>query len=156
MPPQEVLDQISAAIAGIAGGGDGEEKPPTAFDQKAEAEGWDQNSSADQTAADDYFAPIWLTSILTGQPLADGELTSYIMFKLNIGALVPKLSAWLNSLFPQKVATATATQGEPAEPPQPLCAQGIIDVTVTQVEGIAVTNPSVQGTNTARGIGFAG
>lgn len=159
VPPQEVLDQISAAIAGIAGGG-GEEGPPTAFDQKAEAEGWDQNSQADQQAADDYFAPIWLNSILTGQQLGEGELTSYIMFKLNIGALVPQLSSWLNSLFPQKVATATTTQGEPAEPPQPLCAQGIIDVTVTQVASETTTNSgsnaAVAGTSTTRGIGFVG
>lgn len=161
VPPQEVLDSISTAIAGIAGslggGGDGSPTEPTAFDAKATAEGWDQGSVADQKAADDYFAPLWLNSIISGTPLADGELQSYILFKLNLGELIPKVSTWLNSLFPQKIAAATTVQGEAAEPPQPLCAQGIIDVTVTEVAGESVTSvASVAGTSAAKGIGFVG
>jgi len=161
VPPQEVLDRISEAIAGIAGslggGGDGSPEESTGFDAKAEAEGWDQSDPADQQAADDYFGPIWLNSIVSGSPLPDGELQSYVLFKLNLGVLVPQISSWLNSLFPQKISAATATQGEAPEPPQPLCAQAIIDVTVTEVAGAAVTNgASVAGTSTTRGIGFVG
>ena len=52
-------------------------------------------------------------------------------------------------------------QGEAAEPPQPLCAQGIIDVTVTEVAGESVTTgggsgAAVAGTSTSKGIGFVG
>ena len=67
------------------------------------------------------------------------DWSAYILSKLNIGALIPQLTAFLNSLFPEKVAPSTFEQGEAPTPPQPLCAQGIVQVTVAEVQGEKLT-----------------
>ena len=74
-----------------------------------------------------------------------------------IGALIPQLTAFLNSLFPQKIAASTFEQGEAPTPPQPLCAQGIVQVTVAEVQGeTVVPPPAVAGSSQTQGIGFVG
>ena len=153
VPPQEVLDRISAAISELAGGLGGDDgEPPSAYEDFLDT--LDPNNGFDQAAADNR-----LVELLVAGTAAEGDFSAWLMFKLNIGALVPQVSAFLNGLFPQKIATATATQGEAPVPPQPLCAQGIIDITVTEVAGTSTensTNPAVAGTSTTRGIGFVG
>lgn len=135
VPPQEVLDRISEAIAGLAGslgGGEGgEEAPKTEFQQLIDS--LDPNVSADQRAADAAMGDLIIASITTGTPIDPADWKAYLMFKLNIGALIPQVTAFLNSLFPQKLAASTVEQGEAPTPPQPLCAQGIIQVTVADV-----------------------
>jgi hypothetical protein len=152
VPPQEVLDRISAAISELASGLGGDDgAPKSAYEQFLDT--LDPNNGYDQVAADNR-----LVELLVAGTAEEGDFSAWLLFKLNIGALVPQVSAFLNGLFPQKIAAATATQGEPATPPQPLCAQGIIDVTVSQVAGTSIeqNNASVAGTSAARGIGFVG
>ncbi|MHB1139299.1 MAG: hypothetical protein ACYC2O_10115 [Microthrixaceae bacterium] len=152
VPPQEVLDRISAAISELASGLGGDDGvPPSAYEDFLST--LDPNNGFDQVKADNR-----LVELLVAGTTAEGDFSAWLMFKLNIGALVPQVSAFLNGLFPQKIATATATQGEAPTPPQPLCAQGIIDVTVTEVAGASVTaaDVAVAGSSAERGIGFVG
>ena len=53
-----------------------------------------------------------LSSIISGTPVPGSDWSAFILFKLNIGALIPQLTAFLNSLFPQKIAASTVEQGE--------------------------------------------
>ncbi len=156
VPPQEVLDRISEAIAGLAGSLGGEEGEDT---EKSEfqtlIDSLDPNVPADQRAADDAMAALIIESITTGKPVSPDDWKAYLLFKLNIGALIPQVTAFLNSLFPQKIAASTLEQGEAPTPPQPLCAQGIIQVTVTEVAGNSAT-PQVAGESEEAGIVFVG
>lgn len=140
VPPQEVLDRISEAIAGLAGsiGGD-PSTPKSPFEQILDT--LDPNKPADQQAADKAMADNIIASITSGKPVPPGDWKAYLMFKLNIGALIPQVTEFLNSLFPQKIAASTTVQGEAPTPPQPLCSQGIIEVTVAEVEAATDTNP---------------
>lgn len=159
VPPQEVLDRISATISGLAGslGGDPDPDapPPSAFETFIKT--LDPNSPADQAKADKAMGDNILSSIVNGTPVPGSDWSAFILFKLNIGALIPQLTAFLNSLFPQKIAASTVEQGEAPEPPQPLCAQGIVQVTVTEVAGESTNNTTaVGGTSQTAGIGFVG
>jgi hypothetical protein len=159
VPPQEVLDRIGAVIsdlAGSLGGEDPDAPPPSAFETFLKT--LDPNSPADQAKADQAMGDLILASITSGTPVPGSDWSAFIMFKINIGALVPQLTAFLNSLFPQKIAASTVEQGEAPAPPQPLCAQGIVQVTVSQVAGETVTDPGAQvgGTSQGQGIGFVG
>lgn len=159
VPPQEVLDRISATISGLAGSlneEDPDAPPPTDFENFLDT--LDPNSPADQAAADKAMGDKILASIAGGAAIPQADWTAYILFKINIGALIPQLTAFLNSLFPQKVATSTVEQGEAPTPPQPLCAQGIVEVTVNEVAGEQQTPPgnAVAGTSQTAGIGFVG
>jgi hypothetical protein len=158
VPPQEVLDRISATISSLAGSlgaEDPDAPPPSEFENFLDT--LDPNSAADQKKADDAMGAKILASITSGTPVPQADWTAYILFKLNIGALIPQLTTFLNSLFPQKIAASTVEQGEAPTPPQPLCAQGIVEVTVTQVAALtAVNGAQVSGTNGSAGIGFVG
>jgi len=153
VPPQEVLDRISAAIASLAGGlgGDDEGTPPSAYEDFLAT--LNPSDGYDQVRADNRLA-----ENLVAGTASDGDFSAWLMFKINIGELIPQVSKFLNSLFPQKIAADTTTPGEAPEPPQPLCAQGIIDVTVTEVASATAVNnaAAVAGTSAARGIGFVG
>lgn len=158
VPPQEVLDRISATISSLAGSlgaEDPDAPPPSEFEALLDT--LDPNSAADQKTADDAMGAKILASITSGTPVPQADWTAYILFKLNIGALIPQLTTFLNSLFPQKIAASTVEQGEAPTPPQPLCAQGIVEVTVTEVAAAtAVNGAQVSGTNDTAGIGFVG
>jgi hypothetical protein len=159
VPPQEVLDRISAVISGLAGslGGepDPDAPPPSEFENFIDT--LDPNTPADQAAADKAMGDKILASIVSGTPVPGSDWSAYILFKLNIGALIPQLTAFLNSLFPQKIAASTFEQGEAPTPPQPLCAQGIVQVTVAEVQGeTVVPPPAVAGSSQTQGIGFVG
>ena len=148
VPPQEVLDKISAAVAALAPtlGGD-PDAPPGPLDGLTGQQ------------ADDYIGTKFVASLTGGPEVTPQEWAGWVKIKLidPILEAVPEIIAFINGLFPIKLAVATTTQGEAPEPPEPLCAQGIIDVTVTAVAGASVTNgASVAGTSTARGIGFVG
>lgn len=148
VPPQEVLDRISEAIAGLAGsiggGGEGgEEAPKSEFQQLLDS--LDPNVPADQRAADKAMGDKIIASITTGTPIPPEDWKAFLLFKLNIGALIPQVTAFLNSLFPQKLAASTVEQGEAPTPPQPLCAQGIIQVTVAEVAAKTAVNPTGPG-----------
>ena len=86
-------------------------------------------------------------------------------------AAVPEIVAFINGLFPTKLFAETSTQGEEPTPAPQLCAQGIIDVTVTEVAsdtatpvatGAGGTDPSTsvggvqQTSGDEQGIGFVG
>lgn len=149
VPPQEVFDQISAAMATLSGslGGGDEDPTPPRFASLAEANA--------------YIGANLLT--LTEQDWADwgDALTAELIAGLT--SAVPEILAWITGLFPAKPMLTTVDQGEAPVPPAPLCAQGIIDVTVTEVAGEVVVTPveepQVGGTSDTRGgapIGFVG
>ena len=167
VPPQEVLDRISATISALAGslGGepDPDAPPPSEFESFIAT--LDPNVPAHQAAADKAMGDKILAGIVSGTPVPGSDWSAYILFKLNVGALVPQLTAFLNSLFPEKVAPSTFEQGEAPTPPQPLCAQGIVEITVTEVAAevevgaeTTTTAPPTQvaGRSTVAGIGFVG
>lgn len=159
VPPQEVLDRISATISALAGslGGepDPDAPPPSEFEQLLDT--LDPNKPGDQAKADKAMGDKILASILSGQPIPSSDWTAFLLFKLNIGALVPQITAFLNSLFPEKIAASTVEQGEAPTPPQPLCAQGIVQVTVAEVEGGGADNPpQVAGRDQERGVSLVG
>ncbi len=159
VPPQEVLDRISAVISGLAGSlgaEDPDAPPPSEFE--AFLDTLDKGSAADQAKADKAMGDKILAGIVSGTPVPGGDWSAYILFKLNIGALVPQLTAFLNSLFPQKVAASTVEQGEAPTPPQPLCAQGIVEVTVAEVEPASTpaTPNSVAGSSQTKSPVFVG
>lgn len=158
VPPQEVLDRIAATIAGLAGsiGGEDDGTPPSEFDQFLET--LDPNKPGDQAKADKFLGDKIQASLFGGPAVTSEDWSSWILFKLNIGALIPQVTTFLNSLFPQKVAPATVEQGEAPVPPQPLCAQGIVEVTVAAVGSATTVAPSnqVAGTDQTRPIGFVG
>lgn len=159
VPPQEVLDRISATISALAGSLGGEPDPdaPPPSEFETFIKGLDSTSAADRAAADKAMGDKILASIANGTAIPGSDWSAYIMFKIDIGALVPQLTAFLNSLFPQKVAASTFEQGEAPTPPQPLCAQGIVQVTVAEVAGESENNnAAVAGTSQTSGIGFVG
>lgn len=158
VPPQEVLDRISAAISGLTSGIGGDDDPdappPSDFEQFLDT--LDPNVPADQRDADTAMGDLIAASLFGGTPVPSSDWTAYLLFKLNIGALIPQVTEFLNSLFPQKLAPSTLEQGEEPTPPQPLCAQGIIEITVTEVSPSSATPPQVGGKAETRGIGFVG
>jgi hypothetical protein len=155
VPPQEVLDRLSALATDLAGGGDddeGGEAPPGPFD------GLDPSDPADRDAADKIITDEFAALRLPSPELWD----AYLNFRLvePILAAVPEILAFVTSLFPAKVEAESTTEGESPTPPQPLCAQGIIDVTVAEVADDTEVPPStpaqVGGIGQERGIGFVG
>ncbi len=129
--------------------------------------------------ADKYIGDKLLASIVGGPKVTDAEWQAWVKLRLldPLIAAAPAIIAFINSLFPVKLATETVVEGEAATPPPPLCAQGIVEVTVTEVAdattvpgpttpgvtlGPATSQvapqvaPQVAGTTQARGIGFVG
>jgi hypothetical protein len=157
VPPQEVLDRLLEAATGLIGGdggGDGgEETPAGPFADL------DPSNPADQRKADAIISAEFAAGRLPSSELWD----AYIDFKLiqPLLSAVPEILAFINSLFPTKVEAETTTEGEDPTPPQPLCAQGIIDITVAEVASATTVPPGgagtqVGGTNQTAGIGFVG
>lgn len=156
VPPQEVLDRLSALAAELGGGGDedgeGGEAPPGPFD------GLDPSNPADRNAADKIITDEFAAGRLPSPELWE----AYLNFRLvqPILAAVPEILAFITSLFPAKVEAESTTEGESPTPPQPLCAQGIIDVTVAEVAEETEVPPGtpaqVGGTSQEQGIGFVG
>jgi hypothetical protein len=164
VPPQEVLDRISAAITEVTGSlGDGPAAEPTPLDGMTIPD------------ADAYIGNKLLASIVGGPPVTDAEWQAWVKLRVldPLIAAAPAILSFINSLFPVKLATETVAEGEAATPPPPLCAQGIVEITVTEVAaattvpggttpaptaGPATTQsaPQVAGTSQARGIGFVG
>lgn len=169
VPPQEVLDRVGAAITEVTGslGGDGTPAVPTALDGMTIPQ------------ADKYIGDKLLASIVGGPKVTDAEWQAWVKLRLldSLIAAAPAIIAFINSLFPVKLATETVVEGEAATPPPPLCAQGIVEITVTEVAdattvpgstppgvtlGPATSQvapqvaPQVAGTTQARGIGFVG
>lgn len=141
VPPQEILDAISSAISGLSSmlGGDEDEEagPPGPFD------GRDANNAADRDYADQWIADKVLAGLNPFDPSTgptEEDWSAWLEFRLinplisEVIKLVPELLAFINSLFPQKLMAITIEQGEAGSPPEPLCAQGIIDVTVLAAE----------------------
>jgi len=78
-----------------------------------------------------------------------------------ITAAAPALIAAINGLFPKVIdpVAVPVVGGESPTKAEPLCSQGIIDVTVTAgVLGISIENTGTQvaGTNDTQGLGFVG
>jgi hypothetical protein len=154
VPPQEALDRLLDAATGLIGGGEGGEEgggeqPPT-----GPFADLDPTSPADRAKADAIIAAEFAAGRLPSAELWD----AYLDFRLiqPILAAVPEILAFITGLFPTKLEAETTTEGEDPTPPQPLCAQGVIDVTVTEVAAATATNAQVAGTNQAAGIGFVG
>ena len=148
VPPQEVFDQISAAMASLSGslGGGGGEATPPRFASLAEANAYIGANLFSLTEKDwDDWGEAFKAELIAG-------LTS----------AVPEILAWITGLFPAKPMLTTIEQGEAPVPPAPLCAQGIIDVTVTEVASVTETPPAgpevggVTDTRGGAGIGFVG
>lgn len=119
IPPQEALDQL-IGLAGALGGGDDEEEQEAA--------------PTIQEAIDAIEA-----AVLSGAPITDamwddlGNAFANALIE-EILANMDAILAFINSLFPNMLDTIVVEQGEEAVPPQPLCAQGIIDVSVLEVQ----------------------
>lgn len=164
VPPQEVLDRIGEAVANIAGGA-GEDGPavPGAFDFETAA-GIAPADSADQkiAKADKYIGDRILQSITGGPAVSQDEWDGWVQIRIinPIMDAVPAIIAWLTSLFPEKIIVSTETAGEAPTPPQDLCAQGIIDVTVSgpavEVGGRTLLPPGGPLANEPKGISLAG
>ena len=155
VPPQEVLDRIGEAVAGIAGGAGGDEEAPanpivTAADAaraaahdaaiaggKTEEQAKAAGDEAARNKANEILGNRILESVTGGPSVTDEEWSGWaeVVIISPIMDAVPAIIAWINSLFPKKVILSTTVAGEAPIPPEPLCAQGIIDVTV---EGAAV------------------
>lgn len=134
VPPQELLDRIGTAVANIAGsmGGD-ENAPPGPLDGMTAAQ------------ADKYIGDRILQGIQGGKAVTQEEWDGWVKIRLinPIMDQVPAIVAWITSLFPEKIMVSTTLAGEAPTPPQDLCAQGIIDVTVqgAEVGGTSAINP---------------
>lgn len=156
VPPQEVLDRLLGSVTGLLGGGEGAEEGPEA--PPSPFAGLDATVPADQRAGDAIFAEEFAAGRLPLSELWD----AYLAFRLidPILASVPQILAFITNLFPTKLEAATTTEGEDPTPPQPLCAQGIIDVTVAEVAAATAVPPGtpiqVAGTGQTRPIGFVG
>lgn len=145
--PTEILDTLTGALGSI-GEGDGETPDPNA----PEPPTVDQALAAIQAA----FA--------AGQPISDqmwDDLSGAIVNGIldEVLKAVPDILKFLNEVFPQKPVATVTEQGEVPTPPQPLCAQGIVDVTVS--EAAATGGPAVGGLqqsplDNGRGVGFVG
>lgn len=157
VPPQEVLDRLLEAATGLIGGGDGEgdgggDAPAGPFD------GLDPSNPADQRAADKIITDEFAAGRLPSPELWE----AYLDFKIlqPLVAAAPQILSFITSLFPTKLEAETTTEGESPTPPQPLCAQGIIDVTVAEVAEETEVPPGtpaqVAGTSQEQGIGFVG
>jgi hypothetical protein len=167
VPPQEVLDRIGAAISEITaslGEDAGVPAEPTPLDGLTPEQ------------ADTYIGDKLVASIFGGPEVTDAEWQAWVELRLldPLVAAVPGIIAFINGLFPAKLAAETATEGESPTPPPPLCAQGIVEVTVAEVASVTTTvdggaAPSgpaavpgsaagnqVAGTSRTRGIGFVG
>lgn len=179
VPPQEVLDRIGEAVAGIAGGA-GETDPNAPVNPvvahadaardtakaaalaagQTEEQATAAGAEARRNAADAYIGNVIVGSIQGGPAVTDEEWKGWATVRILDPLMdsVPQIIAWINSLFPKKVVMSTLVGGEAPTPPEPLCAQGIIDVTVNapQVAGTTDTNTAVAGKGDERGITFTG
>ncbi len=151
VPPQELLDSIGEAVAGIAGGmGGDDDAPPGPMDGMTPEQ------------ADAYIGNKLVASITGGPAVTDAEWDAWVKIRIinPIMDQVPAIIAWITSLFPEKLITSTLTAGEVPTPPQDLCAQGIIDVTVsgpgTQVEGTVEFPTGIQAAKEPAKISLAG
>ncbi len=137
VPPQEVLDSISEAINAVAGsiGGDGEGEGGEAGPTPSEILGAPPGTTLTPAEADAAIGDKLAASITGGPPVTDEEWQAWIQIRVvdPIIAAVPEIVAFINGLFPTKLFAETSTQGEEPTPAPQLCAQGIIDVTVTEV-----------------------
>jgi hypothetical protein len=147
VPPQEALTRINITLDEALGklGGDPEAPPapPGPLDGLTGPQ------------ADKYIGDKILASIGGGPEVTPEEWSAWITIKVvdPIIELAPALIAFLNGLFPKLINSTTVTQGEAPSSPQPLCSQGIIEVTVTAgVLGIS----QVAGTTETQGLGFVG
>ncbi len=162
VPPQEALDRLLGTLTELLPGGDG---GGTDGDTPAPAspfEGLDARVPADQRAGDAIFAEEFAAGRIPLPELWD----AYLAFRLidPIIASAPEIIAFITNLFPTKAEASTTTEGEDPTPPQPLCAQGIIDVTVVEVASATTLPPGsdvaggtqVAGTAQTQPIGFVG
>lgn len=160
VPPQEVLDRIGEAVAAIAGGLGGDEDGPVnpvvaaadAARQAAHdagiAAGWTEERAkaagdeAARQAADKYIGDKLIASITGGPAVTQEEWDGWVKVRIinPVMDVVPEIIAWINSLFPKKVLMSTSMAGEAPTPPEPLCAQGIIDVTVKAAQTLPETS----------------
>ncbi len=150
-PPQEALDRINEVIAGLTSSLTPDpDAPPGPFEGMTPEQ-------IDKAIGDKLLA-----SFVGGPAVTSEEWTAWVMSKLNLGELVPALTKFIDGLFPRKIEPSTIEQGEAGTPPQQLCAQAIVEVTVAEVAGEVVTpneGPQVAGTVDSRGgsgIGFVG
>lgn len=150
-PPQEALDRINEVIAGLTASlSPDPDAPPGPFEGMTPEQ-------IDKAIGDKL-----LGSFVGGPPVTSEEWSAWVMSKLNLGELVPALTKFIDGLFPRKIEPSTIEQGEAGTPPQQLCAQGIIDVTVTEVASATTVPPGgaqVGGISDSRGgsgIGFVG
>ena len=150
VPPQEVLDSIGAAINEVAGslGGDGEGEGGEPGPTPSEVLGAAPGVTLTAAQADAYIGNKLAASITGGPAVTDEEFEAWITIRVvdPIIAAVPDIIAFINGLFPSKPFLETLTQGEAPTPPPPLCAQAIIDVTVTEVLAETATNDAGTGT----------
>lgn len=162
VPPQEVLDRISAAISEVTAGlgegegegdgeGGGEEPAPNPLEGLTPAQ------------ADKYIGDKLLASLTGGPAVTDAEWEGWVQIRIidPLIAAVPAIIEFINGLFPTPIFAETTTEGETPTPPQPLCAQAIVDVTVAEVaaaveEAPTGGEPDVLGSTAGRGIGFVG
>ncbi|MCB1256018.1 MAG: hypothetical protein KDB26_02885 [Microthrixaceae bacterium] len=182
VPPQEVLDRIGEAVAGIAGNIGGDDEGPanpivTAADAarqaahdaaiangKSEDEAKAAGDEAARNKANEILGNRILESVTGGPAVSDEEWSGWaeVVIINPIMDSVPAIIAWINSLFPKKVILSTTVAGEAPIPPEPLCSQGIIDVTVEGAAALPSTEtpngnqPAVEGKNEDRGITFTG
>lgn len=166
VPPQELLDRIGELVAGIAGGmgGDDDEgdSASAALDAKA---GITADMSKDRKVekANDYMGKRLGESLTGGPALSDAEWDWWVGIVIldPIMDSVPAIIAWINSLFPKKVVMSTVTPGEAPVPPEPLCAQGLVEVVVSGADVAGATDTTgdgsdVLGKGDERPIGFTG
>lgn len=170
VPPQEILDRIGEAVAGIAGSLGGDEDADTSVADGLNAAAGiapGDASSVKIQKANDYMGNRILEAIGGGAAVSDAEWDWWfgIVILDPLMDAVPAILEWLNSLFPKKVVMSTATAGEAPIPPEPLCAQGLVEIVVqgTAVDSDTDDNgspspdsPSVKGTGEERGVGFTG
>ncbi len=153
VPPQEVLDRLLAAATGLLGGDDDDgdaTPPPPPFDTLN-----DPDDPAQQRIADDFIGGKVLQGILNpANGPSPAEWDAYLDFRIvqPIISAAPEIIAFISGLFPAQVEIETTVEGEEPTPPQPLCAQGIIDVTVAEVQD----ETEGPGDDTGAGVGDAG
>lgn len=179
VPPQEILDRIGEAVAGIAGSLGGDEEGPanpivTAADAarkaahdaaiaagKSEEQAKAIGDEAARDKANEILGNRILEQISGGATVTDDEWSGWakVVIINPIMDSVPAIIAWINSLFPKKVVLSTTVPGEAPIPPEPLCAQGIIDVTVagaTVESSGAAPGPDVKGKVDEKPLTFTG
>ena len=157
VPPQEVLDSISEAINSVAGsiGGDGEGEGGEAGPTPSEILGAPPGTTFTPAQADAAIGDKLAASITGGPPVTDEEWQAWIQIRVvdPIIAAVPEIVAFINGLFPTKLFAETSIQGEEPTPAPQLCAQGIIDVTVTEVAADTATPVATGGADPSTSVG---